>query len=181
MPQSIEMILQIAMALIGAYVAALWFCLVVWTFRDIQRRTRDIVVQILATLLVLLFNVPGLMLYLILRPPETLSESYARSLGEAALIRDIARRDLCPNCEARVEADFRVCPSCRAALRSPCVRCDKLVDTGWSICPYCTTPVSQSTVVEALEQEEPAFRVAPSSAEALARGRPLLAAHRDLE
>ena len=76
--QTLETIIQIAMALIGAYAAALWFCLVVWTFRDIQKRTRDVLVQILATVLVLLFNVPGLMLYLILRPPETLSEMYER-------------------------------------------------------------------------------------------------------
>ena len=34
--RTVETIIQISMALIGAYAAALWFCLVVWTFRDAQ-------------------------------------------------------------------------------------------------------------------------------------------------
>lgn len=137
MPQSVESILQIIMALMGAYAAALWFCLVVWTFRDIQKRTRDALVQVLATLLVLLFNVPGLILYTILRPPETLEELYARQLQEEALLRDMEGRDVCPRCQARVEQDFRFCPACRAALREPCVDCGRLLQLGWSACPYC--------------------------------------------
>jgi RNA polymerase subunit RPABC4/transcription elongation factor Spt4 len=135
--QTIEGIIQIAMALIGAYVAALWFCLVVWTLRDIQKRTRDVIVQILATLLVLLFNVPGLMLYLILRPPETLSDSYTRSLGEETLLRELAQREVCPHCQNRVEAEFRICPYCRTALRDSCPSCGKLTQLGWIACPYC--------------------------------------------
>jgi RNA polymerase subunit RPABC4/transcription elongation factor Spt4 len=137
-PQQLETIIQIAMALIGAYVAALWFCLVIWTFRDIQKRTRDVLVQILASLLVLLFNVPGLILYLILRPPETLSDVYARGLAEESLSRDIAGRTLCPGCQGRIEPDWRICPMCRATLKEPCGSCGKLVQVGWAACPYCT-------------------------------------------
>ncbi len=84
-------ILPIVVTLLGAYLAALWFCLVIWAFRDIQKRTSDALVQILATVLVLVFNLPGLLLYVILRPPETLAEVYARSLEEEALLRDIER------------------------------------------------------------------------------------------
>jgi len=149
-PQQIETIIQIAMALIGAYVAALWFCLVIWTFRDIQKRTRDVLVQILATLLVLLFNVPGLMLYLILRPPETLSEMYARNLGEESLLRELSQRDVCPHCQNKVEPDFRVCPICRTPLKESCPSCHKLTQLGWQACPYCahslTAPVNEPAI-----------------------------------
>src|SRR5687768_14830283 len=137
MPQTLETIIQIVMALVGAYVAALWFCLIVWTFRDIQKRTRDVLVQILATLLVLLFNVPGLMLYLILRPPETLSETYARNLGEETLLRELSQREVCPHCQNKVEADFRICPICRTPLKEACPGCGKLAQLGWQACPYC--------------------------------------------
>ncbi|MCL5958854.1 MAG: zinc ribbon domain-containing protein, partial [Chloroflexi bacterium] len=92
MPKGIETIIQIAIALLGAYVTAFWFSLVVWTFRDIQKRSKDVIVQILATFLVLLFNLPGLLLYTVLRPPETLAEAYARSLEEESLIQDIEDR-----------------------------------------------------------------------------------------
>ena len=38
----------------GAFLAALWISLVIWTYRDIRTRARDPLVQTLATLLVAL-------------------------------------------------------------------------------------------------------------------------------
>lgn len=137
MPQGIETIIQVAIALLGAYVTALWFSLVVWTFRDIQKRTRDLIVQVLATLLVLLFNLPGLLLYTVLRPTETLAEAYARSLEEESLMQDIEERQACPNCKYRVEPEFMVCPSCMTQLKRPCSYCNRLLHLGWRLCPYC--------------------------------------------
>ena len=157
--RTVETILQISMALIGAYAAALWFCLVVWTFRDIQKRTRDVLVQILATILVLLFNVPGLMLYLILRPPETLSEMYARNLGEETLLRELSQRDVCPHCQNKVESDFRVCPICRTPLKESCPSCHKLTQLNWQACPFCAHSLTAPTT----EPTTPAPRPSPSS------------------
>ncbi len=55
-------ILQLVAAFLGAYLLAVWISLVVWTFRDIRARTRDIFSQLLSVLLVVVFNVPGLLL-----------------------------------------------------------------------------------------------------------------------
>ena len=52
----------------GAFLAALWISLVIWTYRDIRARARDPLVQTLATLLVAVLNLPGVLVYLILRP-----------------------------------------------------------------------------------------------------------------
>ncbi len=142
MPQGLVTIIQVVLALVGAYAAAFWFCLVVWTFRDIQKRSRDVLVQVLATMLVLLFNVPGLILYTILRPPETLAEAYARSLEEESLIQDIEDRQACPGCRRRVQSDFVVCPTCRAQLKRPCPSCGRLMQLGWRICAYCGVDAS---------------------------------------
>lgn len=155
MPKGLETVLQVALALVGAYLAAFWFCLVVWTFRDIQKRTRDVLVQILATLLVLLFNIPGLILYTILRPPETLAEAYARSLEEEALLSDLAERQACPECRYRAQPDFRVCPNCGTRLRYPCPHCERLLNLTWRVCPYCARPAAPPT------EPPPARAVAP--------------------
>ena len=160
--RTIETIIQIAMALIGAYAAALWFCLVVWTFRDIQKRTRDVLVQILATILVLLFNVPGLMLYLILRPPETLNEMYARNLGEETLLRELAQRDVCPHCQNKVEPDFRVCPICRTPLKESCPSCRKLTQLNWQACPYCAHSLTAPTTEPVAPSPRPTPSTVPS-------------------
>ena len=67
-------------ALFAAFLTAVWVSVIIWTFRDIRSRSRDVFAQILATLLVLIFlpffPLPGLILYLILRPRETLAEVY---------------------------------------------------------------------------------------------------------
>ena len=54
----------------GAFLAALWISLVIWTYRDIRTRSRDPLVQTLATLFVAVLNLPGILVYLILRPPH---------------------------------------------------------------------------------------------------------------
>jgi len=129
--------LQILIALGGAYFIALWFVLVVWTFRDIEARSRSVVTQILSTLLVLLFWIPGMALYWVLRPKETLDEAYQRSLEEEYLLQDLEELPLCPTCQHFVEEDFQLCPHCHTQLKDHCHNCDRLVDLRWALCPYC--------------------------------------------
>jgi RNA polymerase subunit RPABC4/transcription elongation factor Spt4 len=135
--------LPVIVTILGAYLAALWFCMIIWTFRDIQKRTTDILVQILATILVLLFNFPGLWLYLILRPPDTLVEVYARSLEEEALMHDMSQISNCPGCKSPVEDDFLACPECGAVLKRACTSCGRLLRPQWRLCPYCARVVSK--------------------------------------
>ncbi|HZU12611.1 MAG TPA: zinc ribbon domain-containing protein [Chloroflexota bacterium] len=122
-----------------AFGLAVWFSIIVWTFIDIRSRSRDKLVWVFAIALVLFFNVFGLVVYLILRPHETLMQAYERSLEEEALLQEIEERPICPNCRHRVEADYRVCPHCLTKLRDVCAHCNKLVELDWAVCPYCTT------------------------------------------
>ncbi|MDQ4045401.1 MAG: zinc ribbon domain-containing protein [Chloroflexota bacterium] len=132
--------LQILLALGGAYLLALWFVLVVWTFRDIESRSRNVLTQIASTLLVVFFYIPGFLLYWLLRPKETLDEAYQRSLEEEYLLQDLQELPLCPTCHHYVEDDYRICPHCNSQLKEPCHSCGRLVDLQWSICPYCVAP-----------------------------------------
>jgi RNA polymerase subunit RPABC4/transcription elongation factor Spt4 len=129
--------LQVLIALGGAYFLALWFVLIVWTFRDIEARSRSVITQVLSTLLVVLFWIPGLALYWVLRPKETLDEAYQRSLEEEYLLQDLEELPLCPNCQHFVEDDFQICPHCQTQLKDNCPHCERLVDLRWPVCPYC--------------------------------------------
>ena len=128
-------------ALFAAFLTATWISVVIWAFRDIRARSRDIFAQILATLLVLiffpLFPLPGLAIYLILRPRETLSEIYERSLEEEALLQGIEERLACPGCNRRIEEEFMICPTCHTRLKKACPACGRLLHLRWNICPYC--------------------------------------------
>jgi RNA polymerase subunit RPABC4/transcription elongation factor Spt4 len=155
--------IQILMALSGAYLVALWFVLVVWAYRDIETRSRSVVTQVFSTLLVVLFYVPGLLLYMILRPKQTLDEAFQRSLEEEYLLQDLEELPLCASCQRYVEDDFVICPHCHAQLREPCVACARLVDLRWAVCPYCSAAQGGRKLAEPEKVEQPAARwVAPA-------------------
>lgn len=132
--------LQVLLALGGAYLIALWFVLIVWTYRDIEARSNSVFTQIFSTLLVVLFFIPGVLLYLLLRPKETLDEAFQRSLEEEYLLQDLEELNHCPSCQRSVEDGFVLCPSCQTQLRETCTGCGRLVDLKWPVCPYCTLP-----------------------------------------
>lgn len=143
---------QLLIALGVAYFLALWFALIVWTFQDIQSRSRSVIAQIFSTLVVVLFSFPGVILYLILRPRDTLDDAFQRSLEEEYLLQDLEELPLCPTCQHFVEQEFVFCPHCRTELKEACTACGKPIDIRWEICPYCGE--------EQFDEELPAPRIA---------------------
>ena len=144
-PNSVIVALQIILAFGGAFFLALWVSLIIWTFRDVRARSRDIFAVLLATLMVVVFGPLGLLLYFLLRPPETLAELYERSLEEEALLQDLEERAICPGCRRKIEADWQVCPDCHTILKKTCLNCGRLLHLRWNICPYCVTPSADTT------------------------------------
>jgi RNA polymerase subunit RPABC4/transcription elongation factor Spt4 len=124
----------------GAFLAALWLSLVIWTYRDIRRRARDPLARILASLVVAVLFLPGLVIYLILRPSRTLEDEYQHTLEEEALLQTIEDVALCPGCSRRVKENWQVCPNCHTRLKKNCHQCGKLIELPWNLCPYCGTP-----------------------------------------
>ena len=137
LPPNLNVYITVALFILGAYLFALYAGLVVWTFRDIRARSRDVLAHILATLLVMVFTVPGWLVYLLVRPHTTLAEEYDRSLVEEAMLQDLEERRVCPGCRRRVEADFLLCPYCHRELRVRCTGCGRLLNLNWDLCPYC--------------------------------------------
>lgn len=133
--------LQLILAFVGAFLIALWISLIVWTFRDARRRSRDIFAILLATLMVVIFGPLGVLLYFLLRPPVTLDEIYERSLEEEALLQDLEERPRCPGCSRQVQDTWIICPDCHTTLKNTCTNCEKSLDLNWNLCPYCGTQV----------------------------------------
>jgi RNA polymerase subunit RPABC4/transcription elongation factor Spt4 len=136
----------------GVWALLLWLSIIVWVYRDIRERTRDLGLQVLAVFVVMIFfpgfNIPGLALYLMLRPRESLEEAYARSLEEEALLREIGDEGMCPSCRRFVEKEWRLCPFCATQLKDVCTKCQQLLSFNWVACPYCATERRGVTVPE---------------------------------
>ena len=137
LPPELNTYITAALFVLGAYLFALYLGLLVWTFRDIRARSRDALAVILAPLLVALFTLPGLLIYLLLRPRTTLAEEHERDLAEEAILQDLEERRICPGCRRRIEPDYILCPDCHYQLKLRCPSCDRLVHPSWDICPYC--------------------------------------------
>jgi RNA polymerase subunit RPABC4/transcription elongation factor Spt4 len=75
-----------------------------------------------------------------MRPRETLSEAYERSLEEEALLQEIEEKPTCPGCGIRVQGTWQACPSCHTRLKKTCVNCRNLLDLSWTLCPICASP-----------------------------------------
>lgn len=142
----------------AAFIAALWLSLVIWTYRDICQHTRDPLVRILAVLVASVLFLPGVLIYLILRPAQTTDEEYQKSLEEEALLQSIEELPLCPGCSRRIDRQWIVCPNCHTKLMKTCPHCGKLMELPWNVCPFCATPVmgdrGDSSIIETPSVEE---------------------------
>jgi RNA polymerase subunit RPABC4/transcription elongation factor Spt4 len=138
---AIQGLLEPLIACTITFFVIFWVSTVVWTFRDIRSRTQDFLSQILATVLAAVFPIAGLLIYMILRPRQTLAEIYERQLEEESLLAEMTERQTCSNCHARIDQDFQVCPSCGQKLKRSCPKCERLLELRWTFCPYCATNV----------------------------------------
>jgi hypothetical protein len=170
----VERVLRIGITVIAAYLVALWIASIWWAFRDIRARTNDLFLQLAATLLVTVFSFPGLLIYMILRPPKTLADLYEESLEEEAFLQGIEVQSACPVCKNRAEPEFIFCPWCQTRLKRLCVRCERPLMLRWKLCPYCGQAVAppQAPPAAAPVPAAPAATAAIQTEESTVRLRP---------
>lgn len=117
-----------------------WLAFVYWTYRDAKLRSESAVSAVFWALVVLVLNFLGLIIYLILRPPEFIDDVIERDLEiERMQILLDNKQSNCPACGGLVKDDFLICPYCRKKLRNSCINCGKPLSLNWKVCPYCRT------------------------------------------
>lgn len=131
----------LAFQLVVIYVVMLWLGTAYWAFRDMQARTENPILPYFSAALIIFFTpllfVFAVVLYLIVRPRETLAEIYERSLAEESLLAEVEKNQLCPVCRDRVQPDWLVCPNCRTRLHRVCPSCNRLAQPEWPLCAFC--------------------------------------------
>ena len=122
--------------------------LIFWVWRDADRRGG---MAWFWAVVVLLFNVPGWIIYMVVRPPEYLDDAHEREIeiraAESRLSRDGAT---CPSCLKPIEPEYLICPYCMKKLKKPCVNCGRALKMSWGVCPYCKTKQTAGEVADAM-------------------------------
>ncbi|MBP8947876.1 MAG: zinc ribbon domain-containing protein [Candidatus Promineofilum sp.] len=151
---SLQSYLTILLGVAGGLLLALWLAVVVWAARDMRARSRSTTAVVLTVLVVLLLPVVGLVIYLLLRPRETLAQAYDRALEQEALLQQIQERPVCPTCARPTEMTWFLCPTCHTHLRQPCPVCRSPLELHWDICPYCGYLFESETTEEGHGEKE---------------------------
>jgi len=163
--------LKLAGQLCAVFYVVFHLSLIFWVVRDAQRRGAMAWFWGVATLF---FGVLTWVVYMVVRPPETLDDAHERELEIAARESEMQRVGAtCPHCFKPIESDYLICPTCMKQLKKPCTNCGRPVKSSWSVCPYCKTrQVVGERVAEAPNAGAPApvesFADAAAHAEALA-------------
>ena len=119
-----------------AYIGLIYLTLVIWTIMDSISRSENFFFQLFSTLLVMIFNILGLVIYLVIRPAMTREEKYDEEIErEYILKQNMGER--CAKCKGIVKSDYKICPVCTYELKTECKKCKKLIQPNFRICPYC--------------------------------------------
>ena len=133
----------------------LWIMVIVWVYRDAERRGLN---GLLWALLVFVGNLIGLIIYLIIRtentprseksssdsPPNVRSDTKrhpqkppsAKTKDETAVT---AEAIICTKCKREIDSGFAFCPHCGKHHKHLCPECHSQVEKGWKVCPHCGT------------------------------------------
>ena len=117
-----------ALFVLPAAFIILWGAVLLWVYRDAERRGMS---GILWLLLVLIGNVVGLLIYAIVRSDTALGR---RNGADGVTAAGAAR---CPGCGDPLPAGCSFCPHCGRSLKKACPACGKPVGEGWKACPIC--------------------------------------------
>lgn len=124
-----------------AYVAILWLASAWWTYRDLRGRHHSLVLPYLAAALVVLASpilFPfALIVYVALRPAETIAGGRIRDLEDELERLSLDEVERCRECHRLVAGDWLTCPSCRTRIGYECVDCGRRIDQDWSLCAWC--------------------------------------------
>jgi len=108
--------------LLSLVMLILWIVVIVWVYRDAERRNMN---GVLWALLVFIGNLIGLLIYLIVRSDNPLASE--KKLGSY----------ICSSCKNPIDPNHKFCPHCGESLNDICTSCKKPVKEEWKVCPNC--------------------------------------------
>ncbi|HVX92537.1 MAG TPA: zinc ribbon domain-containing protein [Candidatus Dojkabacteria bacterium] len=127
---------DLAAKIVLLFFVLFWVMVSGWVFLDARERSQSKGFQILSFIFVLVFNIPGLLIYMIIRPKATIQEQYWADLEKRYLLYETADLFDCPKCGYPLQPGFVNCPNCAEVVKIKC-ECGVNIDKYWKHCPFC--------------------------------------------
>jgi RNA polymerase subunit RPABC4/transcription elongation factor Spt4 len=160
-PDLLLAILKIVGIFVGVSFLVFWVGLVWWVSQDVLTRTTDKIIVSVAVALTAILGPVGVLIYLVVRPRQTLKERIGEVMEQEMLLQASAIT-ICPTCEHLAQEDFLACPHCGTILKKACVNCGKLLAMDWDHCAFCgaVQPALEVEVTEVLMEQPVEERIA---------------------
>lgn len=132
----------------------LWGFLLLWVWSDSGERTTNLFFRILMVLFVSPLNIPGLIIYFLVRPTHTIEQVYWADLERKYLVYETSELDDCGKCGHGLMPGFNNCPRCGDEVKIKCEQCEVMVDRDYKYCPFCGLQHRKRAAVEAVIDQE---------------------------
>ena len=131
-----------------------WLVIIGWVWVDSSERTSKKGLKVGYILLVIFFNIFGLIIYLIIRPSETIEEIYWEDLERRYLKYETSELGDCPRCGSQLYPGYVFCTNCGYRLKVKCPQCGVLIDKDHVFCEYCGFKIKERATVTKREAEK---------------------------
>ena len=125
-----------------------WLVIIGWVWVDSSERTSKKGLKIGYILLVIFFNIFGLIIYLNIRPSETIEEIYWEDLERRYLKYETSELGDCPRCGSQLYPGYVFCTDCGYRLKVKCPQCGVLIDKDHVFCEYCGFKIKEKKEIQ---------------------------------
>lgn len=134
-------------SIVGAISLIFWLVVTSWIWVDSDERTTNKWMRIFYVLIGLI-PVVGWIIYLIVRPSETIDEIYWGDLERRYLKYEAKELGDCPRCGTQLFPGFIFCPNCKKRIKRKCSDCGVYIDLEYKYCTNCGNKMQKVAVKE---------------------------------
>ncbi len=145
-------------SMLGTVVAVVsivfWLVVTSWIWVDSDERTTSKWMRLFYVIIGII-PVIGWIIYLIVRPTETIDEIYWGDLERRYLKYEAKDLGDCERCGTQLYPGFVFCPNCGKRIKRKCSNCEVYVDLEYKYCPNCGNKMQKNMKKEKeISQEE---------------------------
>ena len=134
--------------ILGMVLILFWLVMIGWVWIDSGERTSKNSIRLIYLFLIVFLNIPGLVIYLIVRPSETIEQIYWADLERRYLKYETSDLGDCSKCGHQLLPGFVFCSNCGNEIKLRCPKCGVLMSKDFKFCSNCGNQLRERALTE---------------------------------